>query len=215
VTTDLQPLVCVVDDEDPVRQALGQLLEMAGYRVEVYHSAEAFLARGNPDGISCLILDLQMPGVGGLGLQEMLVGTDNAPPIVFISAYGDIPKSVEAMKKGAVDFLTKPFQPKTILDAVTQAVDRAAGQRTSREKIADIRRRIESLTPREYEVLTHVIAGMLNKQIAYALGISERTVKIHRGRAMRKMEVESLAEVVRLCEQAGIAPSSARSSQDC
>jgi FixJ family two-component response regulator len=200
------PIVFVVDDDPSIRKSLDRLIKSAGFAVETFATAHEFLERHCHEGPSCLVLDVKLPGLNGLELQEKLLSREHAMPIVFITGHGDIPMSVKAMKKGAIDFLTKPFDDKDLLDAVQQALQRESNARAARDERKDIQRRLESLTPREYEILAHVITGMLNKQIAFALDISEKTVKVHRGRVMEKMGVDSLAELVRLTEKVGIKP---------
>lgn len=198
------PVVCVVDDEPSVRKSLGRLLKAAGYRVEVFDSARAFLERGSKDEVGCLVLDMQMPEVNGLELQQALVDTDRPVSIVFITGHGDIPTSVRAMKAGAIDFLSKPFDEKDLLEAIDRALEKTERESGDRAAAREARNRISTLTPREHEVLLHVLTGAMNKQIAAALGTSEKTIKAHRGRVMRKMRVRSVADLVRLCEKAGI-----------
>ncbi len=201
------PIVFVVDDDPSVRKALSRLLRSTGYAVETFGSSEEFL-QNIPDGLgpACLILDVKMPGLNGLDLQNDLQQMEYVMPIVFITGHGDIPMSVKAMKKGAVDFLTKPFDDEDLLKAVQEALKKDIVDRSEMNEKQRILQRIKSLTPREYEILTYVISGMLNKQTAYELDISEKTVKAHRGRLMAKMKADSLAELVRLAEKAGIEP---------
>jgi FixJ family two-component response regulator len=196
--------VFVVDDELSVRKSLGRLLKAAGYRVEVFASAREFLQRGLQDEVGCLVLDVQMPDLNGLELQQALSEADSPLPIVFITGHGDIPTSVRAMKAGATDFLSKPFHEKDLLEAISRALKRAGEESCGRAAAREAKRRLSTLTPREHEVLLHVLAGELNKQIAATLGTSEKTVKVHRGRVMHKMRVQSVADLVRLCEKAGI-----------
>lgn len=199
--------VFVVDDDLSIGKGLGRLLRSAGYKVETFSSAQNFLeADPRTGGGACLILDVKMPGLNGLELQEELQSRGNAMPIVFISGHGDIPMSVKAIKKGAIDFLTKPFDDKDLLNAVKEALKRDTEIRKKAEEQNNIIERFGSLTPREFEILTYVITGMLNKQIAYDLNISEKTVKVHRGRVMEKLGVDSVAELVRLLEKAKIEP---------
>ncbi len=196
--------VCVVDDEPSVRRSLTRLLQTAGYQVETYASAREFLDRAPQGGVRCLVLDVKMPDLNGLELQESLAEADRALPIVFITGHGDIPTSVRAMRAGATDFLSKPFDAEDLLAAIDRALASARQQLEDDEARHDIEERIATLTPREHEVLRHVITGQLNKQIAADLGTSEKTIKVHRGRMMRKMQVQSVAELVRLCEKLGI-----------
>ena len=202
--TSEAPTVFIVDDELSVRKSLGRLLKTAGYRVEAFASAGEFLQREPDEGIGCLVLDIQMPDLNGLELQKAVTEANRCLPIIFITGHGDIPTSVQAMKAGAVDFLSKPFDANDLLDAIARALETAQQQVQDRTVRDDIDRRLASLTPREYEVLQHVITGQLNKQIAAALGTSEKTIKVHRGRVMQKMQVQSVAELVRLCEKADL-----------
>jgi FixJ family two-component response regulator len=198
--------VFLVDDDASVRKALTRLIKSAGYQVQAFASARDFLEHWATaeDGPACLVLDVRMPGLSGLDLQQELQSANAPLPIIFITGHGDIPMSVKAMKHGAVDFLPKPVKDKALLGAIAQALERAARERSVHDKLDDIRRRLETLTPREVEVLRLVITGMLNKQIAHQLGTVEKTIKVHRARVMEKMEVQSLAELVRLAERAGI-----------
>lgn len=199
--------VFIVDDDLSVRKGLGRLLRSTGYDVETFGSAQEFLqAAPGCHGPACLVLDVKMPGLNGLDLQNQLQQREYAMPIVFITAYGDIPMSVKAMKTGAIDFLTKPFDEEDLLKAVQEALKKDIAHRSAMNERQNILQRVKSLTPREYEVLTYVITGMLNKQIAYDLDISEKTVKVHRGRVMEKLGIDSVAELVRLAEKAGIEP---------
>jgi FixJ family two-component response regulator len=197
--------VFLIDDDDSVRKAISRLIRAAGYQVEAFASAQEFLEK-NPivESPSCLVLDVRMPGLSGLDLQETLRAAKVSIPIVFITGHGDIPMSVRAMKAGAVDFLPKPVKESKLLRAIEQALARATREQAENAEVADIQRRLEILTPREREVLELVVTGMLNKQIAYELGTVEKTIKVHRARVMEKMEVESLAELVRLAEKVGI-----------
>lgn len=197
-------IVFVVDDESSVRKSLSRLLKAAGYRVEVFSSAEEFLRRGQEDEIGCLVLDVQMPDLNGLELQQVLAATDRPLSIVFITGHGDIPTSVRAMKAGAIDFLAKPFDERDLLEAIDRALKKAERESEEHAAAREAKRRLSTLTPREHEVLLHVLAGEMNKQIAAALGASEKTIKVHRGRVMHKMQVQSVADLVRLCEKAGI-----------
>ena len=199
------PTVFIVDDDPSVRKGLGRLLRASGYVIETFGSAQEFLqSTADCLGTACLVLDVELPGLNGLDLQEQLQQGEYAIPIVFISAHGDIPMSVKAMKTGATDFLTKPFDEDDLLKAVQEALKKDFVNRNAMNERQNILKRLKSLTPREYEILTYVITGMLNKQIAYALDISEKTVKIHRGRVMDKMKVNSLVELVRMADKVGI-----------
>ena len=202
----LDATVFAIDDDASVRKSLSRLLRSAGYTSEAFSSAEEFLRREHFDGVGCILLDVRMPGLSGMDLQEELNKADYHMPIVFITGHGDIPMTVEAMKKGAIDFLTKPFDDKELLHAVRAAIEKDRNARAEHAEVHEIRRRIELLTLRENEILRYVVTGMLNKQIALELGIAEKTVKVHRGRVMEKLGVDSVAELVRLAEKAGIKP---------
>ena len=203
----LDPIVFVIDDDASMRRALSYLLQSAGYKVETHSSAEEFLRREHYDGVGCIILDVRMPGLSGMDLQEKLMGSDYRMPIIFLTGHGELSMGVEAMKKGAIDFLTKPCDDEQLLGAVHSAIEKDRQARGSYNEKQEIRGRIELLTPRENEILRYVISGMLNKQIALKLGIAEQTVKIHRGRIMEKLCAESVADLVRLAGKAGIEPS--------
>jgi FixJ family two-component response regulator len=196
--------VYVVDDEPSVRKSLARLLRAAGHDVEVFASAQEFLDRPESKEIACLVLDIQMPERSGLELQEALAGAETTLPIVFITGHADVPTSVRAMKAGAMDFLSKPFDEKDLLSAIERSLEKVRGGVEERTAEREAKKRLATLTPREHEVLMHVLAGELNKQIAAALGASEKTIKVHRGRVMQKMQVKSVADLVRLCEKAGI-----------
>jgi two-component system response regulator FixJ len=200
------PTIFVVDDDDSVRRALSYLLVSAGFRVETYSSAEEFMTREQYDGVGCIILDVSMPGLSGMDLQEKLIRSAYSIPIIFLTAHGELTMGVQAMKKGAIDFLTKPCDDEQLLGAVHRAIEKDMQARGSYQEKQEIRRRMELLTPRETEILRYVIAGTLNKQIAAQLGIAEPTVKIHRGRIMEKLCAESVADLVRLAEKAGMSP---------
>jgi len=202
----LAQTVFVIDDDASIRKSLSRLLRSAAYTVETFPSAEEFLHREHFDGVGCILLDVQMPGLSGIDLQEELNKADYHMPIIFITGHGNIPMSVQAMKKGAVDFLTKPFDDKELLQTIEKAIEKDTHARAEFDESLDIRRRIELLTPREIETLPYIITGMLNKQIALKLGIAEKTVKVHRGRIMEKLRVDSVAELVRLAEKVGIEP---------
>jgi FixJ family two-component response regulator len=205
--SEQQATVFVVDDDASMRKSLSRLLRSAGHKVEAFASAREFLASEfQRQGPSCIVLDVRMPGLDGLDLQEELLSRDYALPIVFITGHGDVPSSVSAMKRGAVDFLEKPCDDAELLRAVTVALQKDSQARARLLEIEDIGRRLATLTPREREVLTYVISGMLNKQIAYALNITEKTVIVHRGRVLEKMAVGSVAELVQLSAKAGIQP---------
>lgn len=199
-----EPLVLVVDDDPSVRKALARLLKSVAMRVETFSSPAEFFQLQLPDVPSCLILDVELPGIDGLELQRKLSQSHVPLPIVFITGHGDIPMSVRAIKSGAVDFLPKPFNDEELLSAVRQALGQAERERAARSDVYVIRKRLESLSPREREVLAHVVSGELNKQIGHRLGVTEKTIKVHRGQVMRKMEAESLADLVRMAEKLGI-----------
>ncbi len=199
-------VVFVIDDDPSVRKSLSRLLRAAGHSVETFSSAEEFLGREYFDGIGCIILDVQMPGLSGMDLQAELSKAEYGMPIVFITGHGDIPMSVEAMKKGAVHFLSKPFDDSELLRAMSEAIEKDRKAKADLAEIHEIHRRLSLLTPREHEILRYVITGMLNKQIAFELNIAEKTVKVHRGRVMEKLRVVSVAELVRLAEKTGIEP---------
>jgi FixJ family two-component response regulator len=195
-----QPIVFVVDDDASIRTALRRLFESVGLRVEQFGSAPEFLQSRHPNIASCLVLDIRLPGVSGLDFQDVLAKADIRIPIIFMTAHADIPMSVKAMKAGAVDFLTKPFRDQDMLDGVTRALERDRRRREDEQAVSDLRLLFESLTPREREVMAHVTAGLMNKQVAGELGVSEITVKIHRGHMMRKMGARSLADLGRIAE---------------
>ena len=197
-------LVFVVDDDASVRKSLARLLKAAGYEAETFASVRDFLARRPHDGPCCLVLDVRMPGLTGLELQEALAGKGHRTPIVFITGHGDIPMSVKAMKDGAVDFLTKPFDVENLLEAVQRALTKDSKDLSEEGRTAEVLERVKLLTPRETEVCALVVTGMLNKQIARELGIGEKTIKVHRARVMEKMQAGSVAELVRLADRAGV-----------
>jgi FixJ family two-component response regulator len=197
--------VFIIDDDPLYRRSTERLLRSVGFSVQSFASASDFLSSRRPNVPSCLVLDVRLPGLSGLDLQRELVEAGTQMPIIFVTGHGDIPMTVQAMKAGAVEFLTKPFRDQALLDAVRQAIKRDRLARQRQAENAELRGRYESLTLREREVLQCVISGMLNKQIADELGTTERTVKFHRGHIMQKMYVDSLAELVRIAETLGIA----------
>src|ERR1700692_1149963 len=201
---DLAPYVFVVDDDPSICRAIQRLVESVGLRVELFGSVETFLGREPRDIPSCLVLDVRLPGISGLEFQRQLAQTGIAIPIVFITAHGDIPISVRAMKAGAVEFLTKPFHDQDLLDAIQLALERDRTRRIQEAEVAILRERFQSLTPREREILPLVVSGRLNKQIAAGLGTSEITIKVHRASVMRKMQAESLADLVRMAGPLGL-----------
>jgi len=202
--------VFVVDDDRSVREGLVDLIHSVGMNVEAFGSAQEFLRHKRPETPACLVLDVRLPGPSGLDLQRQLGRSEHPIPVIFITGHADVPMSVRAMKDGAVEFLTKPFRDQDLLDAIHQALDSDRAAREQRAKAAELRRRYESLTPREREVMQLVVRGMLNKQIASELGASEVTIKMHRGQVMHKMRAESVVELLRMAET--IAPISASSS---
>jgi FixJ family two-component response regulator len=195
------PIVFIVDDDDSVRKALTRLVKSVDLNVETFASADDFLKRDSHNGPACLVLDIRMPGLSGLDLQDELVAAGRTLPIIFVSAHGNIPLSVRAMKAGAVDFIEKPFEDQTLLDAIHQSLKEDRQAKLKQAELREIQRRVDSLTPREREVFALVVSGKLNKQIAFKLGTSERTIKAHRARVMKKMQAKSLADLIRLAEK--------------
>jgi FixJ family two-component response regulator len=202
--TEVAPVVVIVDDDQSFRTFLSRLVSTIGLKAILYASAEEFLAARPPAGPACLVLDVQMPGLSGLDLQRELARTGHLLPIVFITGHGDIPMTVEAMKAGAVGFLTKPLRNQDLLDAVKEGISIDREARQKRDDIAELTTRYESLTAREREVFALVVTGSLNKQIALQLGTTERTVKAHRGQMVQKMQADSVADLVRMADKLGI-----------
>jgi FixJ family two-component response regulator len=200
----ISPLVSVVDDDPSVRRSVTRLLESSGYAVEAFTSAREFLARAPHPGPCCLVLDVKMPGLTGLELQETLTAGGRRTPIVFVTGHIDVRKGIRAMKAGAVDLLTKPVDPKELLAAVQRSVAKSTQDLSAEARLTEVQQRVKTLTAREMEVFALVVTGMLNKQIAAVLGIGEKTVKVHRARVMEKMRAGSLAELVRLADEVGV-----------
>jgi FixJ family two-component response regulator len=207
--TEQKPVVYVVDDDPSVRKALERLLRSAGHEPKTFASASEFLDFSHPDAPGCLILDIKMPKVSGLELQDRLAAKGISFPIIFITGHGTVPASVRALKAGAMDFLQKPFEDKELLDAVSRGIEKHSRLRQEQKELKSLQFRLETLTPREQEVFRLVVSGKLNKQTAFELGTTEKTIKVHRGRVMEKMGAQSLAELVRFAAKLGISSSEA------
>jgi RNA polymerase sigma factor (sigma-70 family) len=205
--SESESIVFVVDDDPSVRSAIKRLIGSMGLQVELFGSAQEFLASKLPKVPSCLVLDIRLPGISGLNLQRQLAEANIQIPTIFITAHGDIPMTVRAMKAGAVEFLTKPFRDQDLLDAIHLALEKDRGRRQQETELTALRERFESLSPREREVVAMVVSGMLNKQIAAQIGTAENTVKIHRSRAMEKMQANSLADLVKMIQRLQVSPS--------
>ncbi len=199
-----EPIVFVVDDGISIRRSLERLMKSVGLRVETFASAQDFLSRERPVEPSCIILDVRMPGLSGFDLQDALAAVNFKIPIIFLTGHGNVPLTVRAMKAGAVDFIEKPFDDQVLLDAVRKALEKDRHDKEKEAEINEIRQRIQTLTSREYQVFTQVIQGKLNKQIAYDMGIVEKTIKVHRAQVMRKMQADSLASLIQMAGKAGI-----------
>jgi FixJ family two-component response regulator len=198
--------VLVIDDDPDLRASIGRLLRSLGIDVRLFASVADFLTADPPDGPACLVLDIRMPGQSGLDLQQELAQLGRERPIIFITGYGDIPMSVQAMKRGAIEFLTKPFRDQDLLDAIQLGLARDRARREHERALADLRQRFASLSPREREIMLQVVSGRLSKQIAYDMGIAEATVKVHRSRAMHKMKAGSLPELGQMADRLDLAP---------
>jgi RNA polymerase sigma factor (sigma-70 family) len=202
--TEPASIVFVVDDDPSVRRAIKRLVESVGLHVELFGSAAEFMNSSHPDVVSCVVLDIRLPGISGLDFQRELAKSKNEIPTIFITAHGDIPMTVRAMKGGAVEFLTKPFRDQDLLDAIQVGLERDRARRQRQAETAVLRERLESLTPREREILPLVVSGLLNKQVAAEIGTTEATVKVQRSQLMRKMGADSLPDLVRMAEKIGI-----------
>ena len=196
--TTNEPTVYIVDDDQAIRHAMEMLMRSVGQKFEIFESAQEFLVDHDNDRAGCLVLDIRMPGLGGLELQEKLNESGSTLPIIFITGHGDVPMAVDAMQKGAIDFIQKPFRDQELLDRINTALEADVERRTAREEVSDVKEKIEKLTNREHEVFELVVTGKPNKVIAYELGVSQRTIEIHRARVMEKMEARSLADLVRM-----------------
>ena len=204
IEPDNDEMVVIVDDDESMREALLALMASIGMRAMAYGSVQEYLDAPRPDAPHCLVLDVRLPGRSGLDLQAQLSGSTGAPPVIFLTGFADVPMTVRAMKAGAIEFLMKPFRDQDLIDAVHQGIVKSRKQRTEQAVLAALRERFESLTPRAREVMQHVAQGLLNKQIAGIMGVSEITVKVHRGQAMRKMGATSVAELVRMADMLGV-----------
>jgi FixJ family two-component response regulator len=211
--TEPQPCVVIVDDDPDIREALGSLLRSVGLQFRALASLPEFLKSGRPEGPTCLVLDVRLPGRSGLDFQRELAAANIDVPIIFITAYGDIPMSVQAMKGGAIEFLTKPVRDQDLLDAINLGLERDHARREAERRLAPLRQRFETLTPREREVMAEVLKGRLNKQIAGDIGVSEVTVKAHRGQIMRKMKASSVLDLARMAEQLDFTPKTLQASE--
>jgi FixJ family two-component response regulator len=198
-------IVIVIDDDPAIRESIGSLIRSVGLEATLFASVDEFLKAGRPDGSTCLVLDVRLPGRSGLELQRELAAANIRLPIIFLTGYGDIPMSVTAMKGGAIEFLTKPFRDQDLLDAIQLGIARDHAWLEDEKAMAGVRARFETLTPREREVMASVVAGRLNKQIAYEIGVSEITVKVHRGQVMRKMQAASLPDLARMADRLNFA----------
>ena len=205
VMTEKEPIVFIVDDDAAIRTALDRLLRSVGLKVQCFASTQEFLRSERPDAPGCLVLDVRLPGSSGLDLQRELLESGVPLPIIFMTGYADVPKSVRAMKQGAIEFLTKPLRDQDLLDAVQLGIERDRARRADADVVSALRERFEALTTREREVMAGAVTGRLNKQIAGDLGVSEITVKAHRGQVMRKMQAKSVAELVRMADRLGVA----------
>lgn len=207
-----KPTVVVIDDDPSIRDSLGSLFRSVGLEVRLFSSGPEFLKSGLPDGPACLVVDVRLPDGSGFDVQRQLAAADIHVPIIFITGHGDIPMSVQAMKGGAIEFLTKPFREQELLDAIQLGLARDRDRRERNQAMAELRERFETLTPREREIMAQVAAGRLNKQIAFDIGISEITVKVHRGQAMRKMNASSLPDLARMADKLNLAPAKSKAS---
>ena len=210
--TEAQPTIVVIDDDPAIRESLGSLLRSVGLQVKLLASVPEFLKSGRPDAPTCLVLDVRLPGLSGLDFQRELSAANIHLPIIFITGHGDIPMSVQAMKGGAIEFLTKPFRDQDLLDAIQLGLARDRAWRDNEKTMAALRARFDTLTPREREVMALVVTGRLNKQIAGDIGISEITVKVHRGQVMRKMQASSLPDLARMADKLKLAREKSQSS---